>query len=466
MLKRISIALVFLQCFSATAQKNPFQDQTWDFGDVVFWNNDTAWFTIRNATEKNLTFLPTYYNENFQVFYSSRNAAPGESIQLGITYYTTAKGKFQVSIPLYINLRGEPISFTLKGNIKSFDPMAQLRCPTVNTGANAEDLQKIITVEVRDIETEEILTPDELIVKSRNNQKIRLEEKDQIFKMSASPGTYRVTCSKKQYHNYLAVINLEPYQLKYIVYLEKLPSVEIPLPTPPDPVVSISEDTIQLVEVNVSGDVHLHPKPTVPDEDTLVVPKSNGLDYNEFKYNNIIIIVDVSASMNRNGKLDGLKSAFNILVDALRPGDRLAIVAMSSQAEVLQEPIGVYEKDSLKARMGRMKAGGSTNGGAAIQTAYQLAHQNFMPDGNNQVIIATDGVFYGGTLTRKQIEQLISQGNSEGIHLSTVALGSDPKALDFLSNLATTGGGSEVHIQNPQAAEQQLLEMIKTQSRR
>lgn len=466
MFRRIVIFLITLQSVSAWGQKNPFADQTWDFGDVVFWNNDTAWFTVRNATEKDLTFLPTYYNENFQVFYSSRNAAPGESIKIGITYYSSVKGKFNVEIPLYINLRGEPIHFRLKGNIKSFDPMAQLRCPVVNAGTEPNNLQKIITVEVRDIETEELLMPDELTVKSRNNQRIRLEEKDMIFRMAVTPGNYRVTSAKKGYHDYFAAITLEPYQLKYVVYLEKKPVEEIQTPEPPDPVAYRSQDSNDAIGVTINGDVHLHPEPIMPGMDTLPVPESSGLNEKEYKYNNIVIIVDVSASMNRNGKLDGLKSAFNIMVDAMRPGDRLAIIAMSSQAEVLQEPVGVYEKDSLKARMGRMKAGGSTNGGAAIQTAYQLAHQNFMTDGNNQVIIATDGVFYGGTLTRKQIEQLIEKGNEDGIHLSTVGLGNDPKAMMFLTGLSEKGGGSQVQIQNPETSEHQLLEMIKSQSRR
>jgi Ca-activated chloride channel family protein len=186
----------------------------------------------------------------------------------------------------------------------------------------------------------------------------------------------------------------------------------------------------------------------------------------DYKFNNIIIIVDVSASMNRGGKLDGLKSSFNILIDALRPSDRICIISMASGAAVVQAPVGVYEKDSLKARMGRMEAKGSTNGGAAIELAYQLASQNYMAEGNNQIIIATDGVFYGGSLTRKEIEEKIKKGNENGIHFSALAFGTDPKAKLFLSDLSQMGGGSMVQISDPAAAEGQLLEMIKTQSKR
>lgn len=113
-----------------------------------------------------------------------------------------------------------------------------------------------------------------------------------------------------------------------------------------------------------------------------------------------------------------------------------------------------------------MEAKGSTNGGAAIELAYQLASQNYMSEGNNQIIIATDGVFYGGSLTRKEIEEKIKKGNENGIHFSALAFGSDPKAKLFLSDLNQMGGGSMVQISDPAAAEGQLLEMIKTQSKR
>jgi Ca-activated chloride channel family protein len=162
------------------------------------------------------------------------------------------------------------------------------------------------------------------------------------------------------------------------------------------------------------------------------------LRIDEYKLNNIILIVDVSSSMNRGGKFEALRGSFNTLVDALRRDDVISIISMSSNAELVQEPVGVYEKDSLKSRVARIKPLGGTNGGAAISLAYKLAEEHFIEGGNNQVIIATDGVFYGGALTRREIEELIGKGNIKGIHMSTVAFGSDPKAMMFLENLAQT----------------------------
>lgn len=465
-MKRILLIFLFaLRLLPSQGQSGGlFGDQTWDFGEVKFWNNDTAWFTVRNATDKQLLFLPTYYNESFQVMFNSRVAAPGEEIRIGIIYYTEKKGKFYATLPLYVNQKGEPIQFHLKGNIKSFDPMAMLRCPAVNEGPGPNEIEKVVTVEVRDIETEELLQPDQLTCKSRNGQKVQLESVGEVFQMAVAPGSYKVTSLKSGYYDYAALIMLEPYQLKYVVYMEKskqpLEVDEPPLPVEPP----IAIDTPS-VGIEVGADAHIHPpgKNDTSASSSMEVVELTAKDY---KFNNIIIIVDVSASMNRGGKLDGLKSSFNILIDALRPTDRICIISMASGAAVVQAPVGVYEKDSLKARMGRMEAKGSTNGGAAIELAYQLASQNYMAEGNNQIIIATDGVFYGGSLTRKEIEEKIKKGNENGIHFSALAFGTDPKAKLFLSDLSQMGGGSMVQISDPAAAEGQLLEMIKTQSKR
>ena len=189
------------------------------------------------------------------------------------------------------------------------------------------------------------------------------------------------------------------------------------------------------------------------------------LDPNAYKLNNVILIVDVSSSMNRYGKLDQLRTSFGILVDALRVNDRVTVISMSSEAQIVQPTTGVIDRDSLKSKMNSIKANGGTNGGAAIQLAYRIAKEHFVEGGNNQVIIATDGIFYGGSLSRKEMENIIASGNTSGIHLSTVAFGSDPKALQFLQNLSTLGGGSNIQI-NQHDDQELLLQMIKLQSRR
>lgn len=484
----LAFILIGLTLLSGRAQGSEFSDQTWNFGEVHFWRNDTARFKVRNGTTRNLIFLPTYYNENFTIMFSNRAAEPGETIEISIVYYTEKKGRFDVSVPLYINQKPDPIQFRLRGNIKGFDPSAQLRCPSVNDGPEPEKLQKLITIQVRDRQTNELLVADMIQVRNGANRKVDLVRENMDYEMSVEPGSFRIEARKNGYDDYLAMIQLEPYQNLFTVYLDRLAPPEVvtedPVPAKdPDREAAVKDSLDRLehrknrewTSTDTSGkyierenpDVHKHPD-TIPAEHPVIPEpvKSTGLNNAEYKFNNVILIVDVSASMNRYGKLDRLKSSFNVLIDGLRPEDQVAIITMASDASLVQPPVHVEEKDSLKARMGRMKANGSTNAGAAMDLAYRLAYEHFIEGGNNQIILATDGVFYGGSMTRHDMEKRITSGNEKGIHLSTIALGTDPKAVMFLQDLSSKGGGSFVQVTENDADQNGLLEMIKTQSRK
>jgi hypothetical protein len=472
---------VIVLCFfaaNAFSQAVSVDRMMWDFGDVAYWKNDTAWFHVRNASSKNLIFLPTFYNEDFRVLFSSRAVEPGQSVDVGVIFYLQDKGRFSVQVPLYINIKPDPIVFTIKGNIKGFDPSAQLKCPIVNGGADINRLEKVITIEVRDRITEEILDPDDIWVRTRDNKRVDLEHVNRFYQMKVFAGSFRIGAGKRGYEDYLALINLEPYQNHFIIYLDKKA-----IQPEPDPIPERIKDTFisnkRPVEVNTHTEIdssddwmleeeeeHTH-KDTLPEKPEIikVKPTPDGiLDKEMYTFNNIILIVDVSASMKRENKLDNLKSAVEILIDAFRVEDKVGIVSLASNATLVQVPVYVVEKDSLKNKMNSMTASGATNGGAALQMAYALAKTHYMPSGNNQIIIATDGVFSGGNLTRKDMEKMILDANAKGIHLSTIGLGADPKAMTFLQNLSAIGGGQFVQIKAAGEEKSQLLDMIKTQS--
>ena len=455
---------LFCLCFALfsgflTAQDLVFDRMLWDFGDVAYWKNDTAYFKLRNATARDLSFLPTFYNEDYKVLISDKKLEPGEAADIGIVYYTENKGRFNVEVPLYVSVRPDPIIFKLKGNIKGFDPDALLRCPVVNAGSEENRLEKLVDLEVRDRQTDELLRPDEIWVKTAEHARVKLEKWGVGFRMSVVSGVYRVSAAKSGYDDYIALIKLEPYQRKFIVYMDKNPDL-VPVETP-----WLDIDSLPLPITIMDIDTAVREKERNTAIDTLSLVGDGRLDLRQYRRNNIIFILDVSMSMKRDNKLDNLKSSISILLDALRPEDKLGIIGFSSQAVLIQNPEPVAEKDSIKARLNRMKATGGTNGGAALKMAYALAEEHFIVGGNNQIIIATDGLFGGGDLSRKDMEKLIVTGNGKGIHLSTLGFGFDPKALDFLKHLSDLGGGNHLNPMLEARGEQALLEMVKNQSK-
>ena len=450
---RLSSILLFLFFARLAAQDIVPDRQVWDFGDVLFWKNDTARFKVRNATEKDFVFLPTYYKEEVAIFFNTRLVEPGETVEIYMVYYTTRKGKFQLDVPLYISSWAEPLMFKLKGNIKGFDPSAQLRCPVVNpTHADENTLEKMVQVEIRNRNTDERIKPDEFAVKESSGKRVRLEPHTEGFRMAVSPGNYRVSCTKSGFDDYLALITLEPYQNKFIIYMDPKP-VEEPVVTGND-AGGRDDATADLPLMDtLENEEHIHP------DDGL-------LQSNIFKINNLVFIVDASMSMKRDGKMETLKSTMAILVSALRSEDRLGVIGFSSEAKVIHPHGPVDNKDSIYSRINRLKTEGGTNGGAALKLAYEQAKRHYQADGNNQIVIVTDGVFTTGGMSRKSMEKMISDANTQGIHLSTIMVGQNPDALKLLTHLSVLGGGNNIHILPDANQQSLLLEMVKNQSRR
>ena len=109
--------------------------------------------------------------------------------------------------------------------------------------------------------------------------------------------------------------------------------------------------------------------------------------------NNLVFLIDVSGSMGPPMRLPLLRAAFHTLVDELRTEDRVSIVVYAGAAGLVLPPTSGADKQAIRAALDDLEAGGSTAGGAGIELAYKVAQENYLPFGNNRVILATDGDF-------------------------------------------------------------------------
>lgn len=121
--------------------------------------------------------------------------------------------------------------------------------------------------------------------------------------------------------------------------------------------------------------------------------------------NNLVFLIDVSGSMWNEDKLPLLKTAFRMLVEQLREQDRVAIVVYAGQAGLVLPSTSGANKQAILAAIDGLEAGGSTAGGAGIRLAYDIAKANYLPSGNNRVILATDGDFNVGTSSNTELER-------------------------------------------------------------
>ncbi len=146
---------------------------------------------------------------------------------------------------------------------------------------------------------------------------------------------------------------------------------------------------------------------------------------------NLVFLIDVSGSMDMPDKLPLVQQAFRALVRELRPEDRVAIVVYAGAAGLVLPPTGGDDKTAILQAIDRLQAGGSTAGGAGIRLAYDVAKEHFNSEGNNRVILATDGDFNIGVSSDAEMVRLIEQRREEGTFLTVLGFGTgQPQGLE------------------------------------
>jgi len=172
---------------------------------------------------------------------------------------------------------------------------------------------------------------------------------------------------------------------------------------------------------------------------------------------NIVFLIDVSGSMGESNKLPLLKSSFKLLVNNLREIDRVAIVTYASSTGIALESTPGSNKEEIIRAIDNLQAGGSTSGGAGIKLAYQEARKNFVEEGNNRIILATDGDFNVGASSDAEMEELITRERQFGIFLSCLGFGMGNYKDSKLQVLADKGNGNHAYIDNMQEANKTLV---------
>ncbi|AYM99715.1 vWA domain-containing protein [Chryseobacterium sp. 3008163] len=167
---------------------------------------------------------------------------------------------------------------------------------------------------------------------------------------------------------------------------------------------------------------------------------------------NFVFLIDVSGSMDEANKLPLLKSSFKVLLDQLRPQDKVGIVVYAGSAGMVLPPTSAKEKNKIIEALDKLQAGGSTAGGQGIELAYKLAQENFIKGGNNRVIIATDGDFNVGTSSTGDLQTLIEEKRKSGVFLTCLGFGMGNFKDNRMETLANKGNGNYAYIDNMQEA--------------
>jgi Ca-activated chloride channel family protein len=175
---------------------------------------------------------------------------------------------------------------------------------------------------------------------------------------------------------------------------------------------------------------------------------------------NLVFLIDVSGSMDEPNKLPLVQASLGLLVEQLRPVDVVSIVVYAGRAGLVLSPTHGNEKSKILEAIEALSAGGSTAGGEGILLAYRIAHENFLPTGNNRIVWATDGDFNVGVSSTSELVRLVEEKRKEGVYLSLLGFGMGNLKDSRMEQLADKGNGNYAYIDNFTEARRVLVSQM------
>ncbi|MCX6317316.1 MAG: VWA domain-containing protein [Bacteroidetes bacterium] len=172
---------------------------------------------------------------------------------------------------------------------------------------------------------------------------------------------------------------------------------------------------------------------------------------------NMVFLVDVSGSMSEPNKLPLVQASMKLLADQLRPKDKVSIVVYAGSAGLVLPPTSGSDKRTIKEAIDQLQAGGSTAGGEGILLAYKTARENFIKEGNNRIILATDGDFNVGVSSDDALVRLVEEQRKSGVFLSVLGYGMGNYKDSKMQQLADKGNGNHSYIDNLSEARKVLV---------
>ena len=191
-------------------------------------------------------------------------------------------------------------------------------------------------------------------------------------------------------------------------------------------------------------DVQVDGGPSPFDDDTYLIRvgvSSEEIPDRERQPVALTFVVDTSGSMNTDDRLGLVKESLAILVEELERDDTVAIVTYSGSSGIILEPTAVRNRDEILDAIDGMRAGGSTNLQAGLDTGYDLARDAFRTDGVNRVIVASDGLANAGITDVDRLAERIRDDADEGIGIVTVGYGLRGFNDTTMEQLADQGDG-------------------------
>lgn len=175
---------------------------------------------------------------------------------------------------------------------------------------------------------------------------------------------------------------------------------------------------------------------------------------------NLTFLIDVSGSMAAENKLPMMQKGLGMLINQLRPIDKVSLVVYAGSSGVVLPPTSGERKAEIRAALDNLYADGSTNAGAGLTLAYQQAAKGFIDNGVNRIILVTDGDVNVGTTSFDALVAQVKAEKEKGIHLNTIGVGMGDYRDDLLEQLAVAGEGYHTYADDLKEVRRALVDRM------
>jgi len=436
----------------------------YDFGDLYNGSQSYVDIVFTNKTGKTQYLLTIDKPAEVYYVFSGKKMLPDSSITIRMKVNDGIKGKFNYQVDLYFSDSNTSTPIYLNGTVKEATSNPLTDCPDFNSNPSTNPLEFTVIIKVIDSLTRQPIMNSKVYLVERGELVGEFSTNNKgIIQRSIPLGYYFITAEKETY--------LSNFHEGYINATRNYVEIELSRPDEEIIPVIVEVDTFEVAQIPVIDTVVIDIEPEIDTTtfipDPILIPAlaeipDSILDPAYFKYNNITFILDASSSMNASGKMDLLKMSMIELIKILRPEDNITVVKYAAVAEVILEHTSGDKKEEIIQVIKGIRTSGSTAGGDAIKTAYGLNQEKYKQDGNNLIIMITDGLFNtGSTDYAATIE---NNYKKYGTRFTVVGIKTIDYVTEHMEKIVKLGGGDFVQIHTILDAQTKLIQEIRRTS--
>ncbi len=425
-------------------------ERTLDFGKIERAGIIQTYAVIANLGTKPLVLLKANAPKEFTITTTKKTIPQGDTVHLNISIRPLSTGKINGEIELFTNLGESTTKLRVTGEIQKLQSAELANCVRFDPKSGVGGAASIIplftdhTAKFIDSTSGDIIKEASILYVSQlTKQKMEHTTLNGLLQSSIPIGPY------------ILLISAPGYETKTISQYISYNQNEQTFALTALPVKIKTEEEIDAIAI----------KDSVISSPSKIITSTDELSETLYKPNNIVILIDVSGSMKEPDKLPLLKKSIATFMGPVRLIDKITIITYATEVKVVVPTVNGNQKKEVLTIIDTLRADGVTAGSRGIQVAYENAKREFIPGGNNQVILATDGVF---RISGKDRKMIVNAANSttEKINLSVLGFGEDEQALAMLEEFTKIGAGNMIAVSKKSQAERAIIDEIKAMSKR